>query len=509
MECDFNHNNTGQKKNMCLKVYHPYCLSYTVPDDQEWCCPRHFCDCCGTKDIYYMCRFCPISICKQCPGRFVAQYGLSSYADIPEPCGLDELGTTASKMYQQIICQSCISLNKRSVQRKELPGYMAVAESRIKKFIFDQSNNKSDTKIQKNGHVVNSSSNSKLNKSQGDNKKNAHSTSSANSDNTDDNVVSEEKHNFIDQLANFGRSLTTKLFAPLHPSSSDNNTDSIESKCEASDIQQRKGTGRKRNESAEAIYFKQFASTSSSRRSRSAKNALLELPTYGKHPSRPSKKARLAQTDTDTQSNINGKVSLQTIEDSTSEKLDRVNFENKTDSVKNNNTNMATTINENFDEVDKHKENGNHEHQYQHEYQDVDEKRDINDFHSSNDADIASDQGTVVCEDMDMCVIEKDCSVVNSDEDEEMKREIDTPSSNLHEIITTKTTTTTATATATTSRDIGMGRQISQEKTKTVHDEQPELPPIVAITTYLNAYSYDNASSVNLKSPWSRNKNLK
>ena len=56
----------------CRKVYHSYCLSYLVEDDgRDWRCPRHFCDYCGSVNLKYVCKFCPMSICKNCPAAMV------------------------------------------------------------------------------------------------------------------------------------------------------------------------------------------------------------------------------------------------------------------------------------------------------------------------------------------------------------------------------------------------------------------------------------------------------
>ena len=36
----------------CKKVYHAYCLSFAMGEDEEdWLCPRHFCDICGATDL--------------------------------------------------------------------------------------------------------------------------------------------------------------------------------------------------------------------------------------------------------------------------------------------------------------------------------------------------------------------------------------------------------------------------------------------------------------------------
>jgi hypothetical protein len=56
----------------CLKVYHTYCLDFEV-SDEKWCCPRHFCDMCGSQTLKYICKYCPVSICANCPENLVAK----------------------------------------------------------------------------------------------------------------------------------------------------------------------------------------------------------------------------------------------------------------------------------------------------------------------------------------------------------------------------------------------------------------------------------------------------
>lgn len=61
----------------CLKVYHEDCLGFKIPDEVEkWCCPRHYCSCCGTDQIKYFCIFCPNSICIKCPEAFVQRVSI-------------------------------------------------------------------------------------------------------------------------------------------------------------------------------------------------------------------------------------------------------------------------------------------------------------------------------------------------------------------------------------------------------------------------------------------------
>lgn len=70
---------SGQQK--CLKVYHQSCLGFTVSEEvQFWCCPRHYCSCCGHKERHsFVCMFCPISICSACPEAFMQKVRPSSF----------------------------------------------------------------------------------------------------------------------------------------------------------------------------------------------------------------------------------------------------------------------------------------------------------------------------------------------------------------------------------------------------------------------------------------------
>ena len=72
IECDDLKSKHCDSRKRCKKVYHSYCLSYVVEDDgRDWRCPRHFCDYCGTVNLKYVCKFCPMSICKACPAAMV------------------------------------------------------------------------------------------------------------------------------------------------------------------------------------------------------------------------------------------------------------------------------------------------------------------------------------------------------------------------------------------------------------------------------------------------------
>ena len=72
IECDDCKSRNCDSRKRCKKVYHSYCLAYVVEDDgRDWRCPRHFCDYCGTVNLKYVCKFCPMSICKGCPAAMV------------------------------------------------------------------------------------------------------------------------------------------------------------------------------------------------------------------------------------------------------------------------------------------------------------------------------------------------------------------------------------------------------------------------------------------------------
>ncbi len=102
----------------CMKVYHQYCLSYLVPEDSEWNCPKHYCDACGSTNIYYMCKFCPISICTSCPKKFVDNYGLNKYIHLEwstHKSFYQDLGyyDNDSDNVSLIVCENCINILSR------------------------------------------------------------------------------------------------------------------------------------------------------------------------------------------------------------------------------------------------------------------------------------------------------------------------------------------------------------------------------------------------------------
>ena len=72
IECDWRCA-TAKHGERCLKVYHTYCLDFEVPENDKWCCPRHYCDMCGNQTLKFVCKYCPVSLCANCPEQFVAK----------------------------------------------------------------------------------------------------------------------------------------------------------------------------------------------------------------------------------------------------------------------------------------------------------------------------------------------------------------------------------------------------------------------------------------------------
>ena len=122
----------------CLKVYHEYCLNYAV-GDEEWRCPRHFCDSCGSKAVFYMCKYCPIAICERCPGKFSSTYGLRDFLAVPRRIDKlksslrDEVGAQNQDI-QLIVCATCIKSITKAVERGDVEPSFAVDTKKIKQF---------------------------------------------------------------------------------------------------------------------------------------------------------------------------------------------------------------------------------------------------------------------------------------------------------------------------------------------------------------------------------------
>lgn len=69
----------------CKKVYHKSCtLNNPPPAKGKWMCPRHFCNGCNkTDNIAFMCAFCTIASCKDCPSIIQNHFGWNDYVVLP------------------------------------------------------------------------------------------------------------------------------------------------------------------------------------------------------------------------------------------------------------------------------------------------------------------------------------------------------------------------------------------------------------------------------------------
>ena len=63
----------------CKKVYHEYCLPFTVHEDSVWSCFRHFCGVCGKENCPLRCRLCPNSFCEDCIAVWSENHGHTCY----------------------------------------------------------------------------------------------------------------------------------------------------------------------------------------------------------------------------------------------------------------------------------------------------------------------------------------------------------------------------------------------------------------------------------------------
>jgi len=88
----------------CRKVYHEYCLAYSVPDDgTQWHCPRHYCDGCGSANLAHICKYCPISFCADC---LDTQCTMKSYSQLAAP----KYGWEFNQKAQSICCGTCVRM---------------------------------------------------------------------------------------------------------------------------------------------------------------------------------------------------------------------------------------------------------------------------------------------------------------------------------------------------------------------------------------------------------------
>ena len=136
IECDYGRKGPTKGKCVvgCKKVYHEYCLGYAIPDEQKvWVCVRHYCAMCGSLDLAYQCRSCPLSCCRGC---FVAWNHKNHFTEFAEHS--HGLPTTAikhriggprkfkrkkqkqTKVVMSITCGTCLSMYGKSFERELL-----------------------------------------------------------------------------------------------------------------------------------------------------------------------------------------------------------------------------------------------------------------------------------------------------------------------------------------------------------------------------------------------------
>eukprot|EP00602_Paraphysomonas_sp_CaronLab_P013534 CAMPEP_0185043280 /NCGR_PEP_ID=MMETSP1103-20130426/42814_1 /TAXON_ID=36769 /ORGANISM="Paraphysomonas bandaiensis, Strain Caron Lab Isolate" /LENGTH=625 /DNA_ID=CAMNT_0027583435 /DNA_START=915 /DNA_END=2792 /DNA_ORIENTATION=+ len=75
----------------CLKVYHEYCLGFSVVDGSLWQCFSHFCGLCGALEPPLSCKYCPNSFCEECLRKWSKTNGHGAYAVLSTPSKSVEL----------------------------------------------------------------------------------------------------------------------------------------------------------------------------------------------------------------------------------------------------------------------------------------------------------------------------------------------------------------------------------------------------------------------------------
>ena len=116
IECDHHFG----KSSACRKVYHDYCMGWAAEQtvNKEWICMRHYCSACGGNKPYYMCKYCPISICKSCPELFVERYNLPRHVKLPTPPLPEYQGLDI----QLIACENCLGMFHKSTSNGSING---------------------------------------------------------------------------------------------------------------------------------------------------------------------------------------------------------------------------------------------------------------------------------------------------------------------------------------------------------------------------------------------------
>ncbi|KAJ1408435.1 hypothetical protein B484DRAFT_403538 [Ochromonadaceae sp. CCMP2298] len=93
----------------CLKCYHSYCLDFDPTNENNWVCPRHFCSFCGGKELKYICKYCPLSLCSKCPQKYVEEIGGSRYCVVDNAAAGPWCHAPAAPGGMvDIVCQTCL-----------------------------------------------------------------------------------------------------------------------------------------------------------------------------------------------------------------------------------------------------------------------------------------------------------------------------------------------------------------------------------------------------------------
>jgi hypothetical protein len=87
----------------CRKVYHEYCLAYTVPEEKAWFCPRHYCDGCGSMSLAHVCKYCPVTFCAECMSK---QTVMAGYSQLQAP----KYGWEFEPKAQLMCCGTCVHM---------------------------------------------------------------------------------------------------------------------------------------------------------------------------------------------------------------------------------------------------------------------------------------------------------------------------------------------------------------------------------------------------------------
>eukprot|EP01038_Epipyxis_sp_PR26KG_P012677 gene12677-16996_t len=115
IECDCTRNHCR-----CLKVYHEYCLEFEVSSDVKfWKCPRHYCAACGSINcLKYVCRYCPITVCTNCPEEMVKKYHSKRYAVFENHQNQEYFFSKGNDKTVSIACHNCLELIEKCVKLK-------------------------------------------------------------------------------------------------------------------------------------------------------------------------------------------------------------------------------------------------------------------------------------------------------------------------------------------------------------------------------------------------------